>query len=559
MLQSADPVASSVTGPIAFMLLLASILAFPISACLIWFYRRAVLRSMQKVANVPVGEPTPVVRTSVPAPAITVYDSLSPIPIGDAAAKKYSPMQGARWTAAAIYALAGGCFALTMTLMLLVSSEPGIYPLQMISLFLVFAFPIVLTVNLVAPVGRRSKLVIAAIYFLVVALVWTVALVTIPGLKLTHLILLWTIEILPATILLSAILTRKIRSVGPLVLVFLFFAILGPQLVISVAASSDVLLHFIMDLAANFGLGAYGVLFGLILFGFLALVPIGWLFLRWMGARYEKKKINDQSIALDAVWLLFGIVNSLLIASNGIVWLFSGFLAFVIYKVAVRAGFAIAGTRADSLVDAKKLLVLRVFALGKQSEKLFGALQTHWRYAGTVQLIAGPDLATSTLEPHEFLDFVSGKLGRRFIDGEQTLARHLSEMDEQPDYDGRFRVHDFFCHDDTWKMVFSRLAGDSDAVVMDLRGFSAQNAGCLFEIGELINTVPLRQILFIIDERTDWQFLIQSLQNAWGQMRADSPNVSTAPQPLSFFRFTDSGGREFRQLIRALCSAAQRP
>jgi hypothetical protein len=39
----------------------------------------------------------------------------------------------------------------------------------------------------------------------------------------------------------------------------------------------------------------------------------------------------------------------------------------------------------------------------------------------------GPDLATTTVEPHEFLGFLSGKLARRFIDGPETLDLRLSE------------------------------------------------------------------------------------------------------------------------------------
>jgi hypothetical protein len=118
-----------------------------------------------------------------------------------------------------------------------------------------------------------------------------------------------------------------------------------------------------------------------------------------------------------------------------------------------------------------------VFSLGRRSERLFDALAKHWRHAGSIRLIAGPDLATTTVEPHEFLDFLSGKLARRFIDGPETLDLRISEMDLEPDRDGRFRVNDFFCHDNAWQMTLSRLVGDSDAVLMDLRGFSQENRG----------------------------------------------------------------------------------
>ena len=40
-------------------------------------------------------------------------------------------------------------------------------------------------------------------------------------------------------------------------------------------------------------------------------------------------------------------------------------------------------------------------------------------------------------------------------------------------------------------MVLSRLVHESDAVLMDLRGFSRGNAGCVFELQELARLVPL--------------------------------------------------------------------
>jgi hypothetical protein len=198
-----------------------------------------------------------------------------------------------------------------------------------------------------------------------------------------------------------------------------------------------------------------------------------------------------------------------------------------------------------------------VFSLGKRSERLFDALAIHWRYGGSIRLIAGPDLATSTVEPHEFLDFLSGKLARRFIDSAQTLDLRVSEMDVQPDRDGQFRVNDFFCYEDTWRMVLSRLIGKSDVVLMDLRGFSSQNAGCVFEITELINVVSLGRVLFIIDETTDEPFLRQIMQQSWDHMRPTSPNRLSTSGALHLFHLKGLSDRDLQQLFHVLSVAAQ--
>ena len=133
---------------------------------------------------------------------------------------------------------------------------------------------------------------------------------------------------------------------------------------------------------------------------------------------------------------------------------------------------------------------------------MFDVMTKHWRHIGSVQLIAGPDLATTTVKPHEFLDFLSGKLARLFINGKTEFGRRMAEMDLNPDFDGRFRINDFFCHDDTWEMVLSRLVRESDVILMDLRGFSPDNKGCIRELNELINVAPVQRVVLVVDETT---------------------------------------------------------
>src|SRR4029077_1819779 len=113
-------------------------------------------------------------------------------------------------------------------------------------------------------------------------------------------------------------------------------------------------------------------------------------------------------------------------------------------------------------------------------------LGQRWRYLGPIRLISGPDLAHATIEPDEFYDFLSGRLSRAFIKDKADLESRLCLDTNIADLDGLFRIQDIFCHDDTWKMTVSRLAGDADAVFMDLRGFTPSNRGCIFEIQQLI-------------------------------------------------------------------------
>jgi hypothetical protein len=446
-----------------------------------------------------------------------------------------------------------------MTAAFLAAAQLALLPVRFLLVLWLYAWPVVLTVNLVAATTWRARLATASVYFLVLAALGLVGVALSPTFSWGLVVELWIVTNLPATVLLLAFLNRRVRAVGPLVLIFMILAVLGPSLAIIAflsATSNESLLRAMAYLVG--GLNPTEFFIGASVLGFVVFgLGGGWLTLRWIRGRYERKKLSDQSITLDALWLVYGVSQSVPLVFEGAAWVLSGLLAFVVYKLVAWSGFSLLDHEASPAGRIPKLLLLRVFSLGKRSERLFEALAKHWRHVGSTQLIAGPDLATTTVEPHEFLDFLSGKLARRFIDKPQTLDLRLSEMDLEPDQDGRFRVNDFFCHDDTWRMVLSRLADESDAVLMDLRGFSPQNSGVIFEINELISEVPLERVVFVIDETTDEEFLLQTAQQAWERMKSTSPNLSSTSGQLRLFRMTGSHGPELRRLLRALCDAAK--
>jgi hypothetical protein len=253
--------------------------------------------------------------------------------------------------------------------------------------------------------------------------------------------------------------------------------------------------------------------------------------------------------------LLFTVSHSVGLVFEHVAWVLAWVAAFAAYKATARIGFSWLRRQTPSRGKTPRLLLLRSFSIGKKSERLFDALEKHWRRVGSIQLIAGVDLARRSVEPHEFLDFMSGKLARRFIDGPEALGRRLSEIDTEPDRDLRFRVNDFFCYDDTWRTVLSKLVRQTDAVLMDLRGFSRQNSGCLFEIRELVATVPLERVVFVIDESTDRGLLSQALREApVGPQSAVRPESEPRPR---VFELRSMHWRELRRLLLALAMAVE--
>jgi hypothetical protein len=336
----------------------------------------------------------------------------------------------------------------------------------------------------------------------------------------------------------------------------MILGVTGATFFVTLIGNHFKLLKVLSDFTYSIGLSATGTMIAFRLIGFAAFAILGWLILGSLRRLYEKKSLSEHSIMVDAIWLLFGIANSIDLVFGGRLWIFSGIAAFIVYKLMGAGMFHLLRVHRRAKINSPRLLFLRVFALGKRSANIFDALGRFWRSVGSIQMIAGPDLATAAVEPHEFFDFLSGKLDRRFIDSGRTLDLRIDQLDLQPDGDGQFRVTEFFCHDDTWKLTLARLADESDAVLMDLRAFSQANAGCVFEISELFNLVPLQRLVFIVDESTDQKFMRETMSEAWKQLRDRSPNRRQPAGEIALVKLDRGAG--MKDLLLAICAAAAR-
>jgi len=344
---------------------------------------------------------------------------------------------------------------------------------------------------------------------------------------------------LPATVLLLMFFRRSVRAVGSLVFIYLFFCLLGFFALISL--NSDAVLRSIVQLAIVTGSDAEGAFWGFNLFALGLFAVFAWWLLVLIKRNYVAKKSNELSLNIDAVWLFFGCIYSLLLAPAGWYWAFTFVVAFAVYKLGLWIGLQ--WLKQHVKHQNRRLLLLRVFSLGKLSEQLFDMVSERWRFHGSIQMIAGPDLVTSTIEPHELLDYLSGRLNGLFINDRQAMERQLEHLDLKPDFDGRYRVNEFFCYDNTWKMALRRLVGSTDVVLMDLRSFSEHNAGCITEIHALIDLMPLQRIVLLVDDDTDNDFLQRQLTLAWQQMDVNSPNQSqTTDLRIFSLKQTNSAG-----------------
>ncbi len=537
------------TGMLPSVLLVSAALTAPLALLVLWLYRRAVLRSMAVAAGAapPGAEPPPTSPPDVPLAVRTVGLPV-PVPAADA----YRRGRRSLRRLGLVHLLAGLAYAAVFAAAWMIWVTPDGFILTRALWFLaVYGWMVVIVLCLVVPVARAGRVALVGAYGAVVTVLAAYILARNPTLTVGDLTSFWMVTNAPATVLVVVFLARRVRAVGPLVLAFVTAGVAGAMVCVQLAGMNEAVLRRIAGAGFAAGLDATGVFAAMHVAGFAAFAVLGWFILRRLARRYQQKALSDQTLVVYAVVLVFGVVQSIPLSFDGWALIGTGVIAFIAYVAVTRGGVRLV-VHPDTALGGPVLLLLRVFALGARSQRLFDALSTGWLRTGSVALIAGPDLVTATVEPHEFLDFVAGKLSRRFVRGGADLERRLAELDTAPDRDGRFRTNEFFCHADTWQETMRRLARRCDAVLMDLRGFAPGNAGCLYEIGQLLDAVPLERIVFLADSTTDAPFLRTTFARLWNAIPAGSPNRRLDVPEVRLFSIGRASARGIEGLLRLL-------
>jgi hypothetical protein len=159
-----------------------------------------------------------------------------------------------------------------------------------------------------------------------------------------------------------------------------------------------------------------------------------------------------------------------------------------------------------------------------------------------------------TIDPGDFIAFAGGRMKQLFVQSMADLEQRLQGLDETRDPDGRFRIGEFFCHENTWRPTLTALARRSDAVLMDLRGFSKDNRGCLYELEQIVECGLLARTLFVIDDTTDVPLLTSTLPH-----RADGVGDLSGDgtvSKLNLERARSSTGAELKRIYGALSALA---
>lgn len=308
----------------------------------------------------------------------------------------------------------------------------------------------------------------------------------------------------------------RLRGVVPItlaaLLVFAAAPLAGSQLTAMLAAS-EAGTPWALKLGQN---GAF----------ILIALPVGWLAwlrLRKLAADYEAKRFSDAQLLARTWWLMLVVTIGFdlmigrerplpaLLLVAGEIALFGPVNDWVMRRLAA--------PRQGALASAPTLLLLRVFGYTARTERLFDRVAARWRLIGPVSMIAAPDVAARTIDAGDYLRWLSGRMDELFVTSRPGLDARLAAMDSRPDPDGRYRINEFCCRDSTWQATVVELMLRADAVIMDVRGLSAAQRGCEFELQQLAQRLPPQLLVLVVDAATDQAMLRAAYGPGLSQVR----------------------------------------
>ena len=327
---------------------------------------------------------------------------------------------------------------------------------------------------------------------------------------------------------------RKLRGAAPMSLALISVVGLVPLLGAKVAA------RFVLDDDAGLRLAAVTVV---IYVSFFMLAPaagwVAWRVLKALSNGYDAKRFSDTQLLASIWWLIFvtTLISSLGVepgvTTSGL--LVAGATAFTL--VPVLSG-ALLRTLTRHTADGPQpmLLLLRLFGHSARSERFFDRVVARWRLVGPVTVIGAPDLLARTFDPMDFLQFVTGRAGQAFVESEAQLDKRLAQLDVRPDPDGRYRVTEFWCRDNSWQATVTALMSRCDVVVVDVRGLTPDRKGVQFELAQLAVRVSADQIVLVVDNQTDRHVVERSVAGAHGTLRLVHVERNSASELRTVFQ-----------------------
>jgi len=235
-------------------------------------------------------------------------------------------------------------------------------------------------------------------------------------------------------------------------------------------------------------------------------IGLAWMAMGWVALAYERKLFSESQFQIWS-WML--LVTGAVLATDGLLRSTANLQEghFVTLPLATLAALALHGALARVLVrplnTQRRLLVLRVFAKDERHQTVLEDLEYGWRFIGPIVLIGAPDFASRTIDPGKAARFLQKlQVADLFVDSVRDLERRLVTLDSTPDPDGRYRVNDLFCRNNTWQDAVRMLLASSEAILVDLREYTAARLGTTAELHMLAQHGALARTVLLVGRDT---------------------------------------------------------
>jgi hypothetical protein len=197
-----------------------------------------------------------------------------------------------------------------------------------------------------------------------------------------------------------------------------------------------------------------------------------------------------------------------------------------------------------------------------------GSLLHRLNQIGPVYLLRGGGILAFDLT--ELPRMVFGRIDRMIEEDEDEVMDRLRRFRVTHRL-GSYSLCTMACTDSIWTFALDRMVERCDVVVVDLSDFVPGRAGIEYEIGLLLDRVPLDRVVFVAGPETDRDGLRQLVRAVWDTLATDSPNrghdaaMATIAVTTSLVEsngasrggFTDATKRD-RELVAALVAEAAR-
>ena len=409
---AATAVDSLLSGQLSYILIVGILDAAILSWLALFWFRRAVRRLMRRPAGGPSPAATgPIESGLAPAPAggPPAAPAFAIFEAGAAGRRDHGPRSAApqRRRLLVVYGVAAGLHAAVITAFQL-AHQPEVSWVSVIARWWVNTWPIVPALIALLVLDWRQSLRLGGAFVAVGTVSLALLVLVSRGLqgKLDFVPVTntyWLLLLLGYTAAAPLVLVlitgwRRIRAVAPLVLsttlLFGFAVVLFQALMLrlfDLVPVRQAVLGWSARTSAE--LTYYGVFMLLIL-------PVGalaWWLLRGIAAAFQTKRFSDVQLMVDCWWVIVTAEEMAILSTElGVSAIPVGLAAFLAYRAAVAIGLRRPG--AAPAAAGQRLLFLRVFGYRARTEALLDRVAQRWRFDGPVQLVAGIDLATRTVD-----------------------------------------------------------------------------------------------------------------------------------------------------------------